>query len=358
MICLVLLLCFHGAAAHARDLGREHSHASIHHDAHDAGTLFHGAERPQAFMSMHGSAANEENGKLKLLLELPKHLKGQCVWMLIAICSMCCFGQVLRDCVGQTAGSIIGLCVTFGTVGYLLYSGIYSAYWAGQDVGIVCKVMCWWAIFLMVFWSCVACTVCCCAGLMLGIKNIAIKEMRKQYDAKMLEISGPRREYYESDCFKEKCNRMFEKADKDGNGTLDMAELQDVLVEATGDANIAGITPLLQQAFEEHGDSVVEKHEFLEMMKYVSVVALQEGRVTLEQAFEILQCPETASKSEVRKAYHKLASKYHPDKLGNVGADPEKLKRDMAEVNDAHAKVQEHFKEKDVLSPDKQEPGS
>jgi len=351
----VLLLCFHGgAAAHVRDLGREPIHVSIHHDAHDTGSLLHGAERPQAFMSLKGSAANEEGSKLELLLELPKKLKGQCVWMLLAVCGICCFGQVLNDCVGQQPASLIGFCVTVLTFSYLLHSGIYSAYWSGEDVGTICKIMCWWAICLMVFWSCFACCFCCCAGLFLTIKNIKIKEMQKEYAEKMSDISGPRREYYESDLFKKKCDGLFEKADKDGNGTLDMAELQDVLMEATGDPNIAAFSPLLQQAFEEHGDSVVEKHEFIEMMKYVSVVRLtDDGKFTLEQAYEILQCPETATKSEVRKAYYKLAQKYHPDKVSNSGVDAEKLKKDMSEVNDAHAKVQEHFKGMDAQSPDK-----
>jgi len=249
----------------------------------------------------------------------------------------------LQACVGQEAASRIGLFITVFTFVYLLVSGIYSAYWNGENVGVYCKIMCWWAIFMMMFWGCMVCSLCFFGVLFLGLKNEMIKKMRAEYEEKMQHISGPRKDYYESEHFKQKCDVMFEKADVDGNGTLDMSELQGVLVDITGDTNIASVAPLLQEAFEEHGNSVVEKHEFVEMMKFVNVSLLKEGSFTLEQAFEILQLPETASKPEVRKAYYKMAAKYHPDKQS--GDDPEKAKRDMAEINDAHAKIQDHFKD-------------
>jgi len=342
----VLFLCFYGVVAHVKDLGREHSHIST---KRDAGPSLHGAEQPQALLSLRGSATE---GRFELLRELPQHVKGQCVWMLAAICFMCCCGGALQALVGQEAASHIGMFITVFCFVYLLSSGIYSAYARGENVGTACKIMCWWVIFMMFFWSCFCCLLCCGVTLMLGLKNEMIKKMRAEYEEKMQHISGPRKDYYESDLFKQKCDRLFEKADSDGNGTLDMKELQGILVEVTGDPNIGNVAPLLQQAFEEHGDSVVEKHEFVEMMKFVSVVSLQEGTFTVEQAFEILQCPETASKSEVRKAYYKLAAKYHPDKQS--GDNPEKEKRDMACINDAHAKVQEHFKEIDEKSNDKE----
>merc|ERR1719460_262035 len=134
----------------------------------------------------------------------------------------------------------------------------------------------------------------------------------------MADISGPRRDYYESALFKEKCQRLFEKADVDGSGTLEMHELRDVLVEVTKDDNITQITPLLTEAFDQNNNNSVEKDEFVEMMKFVSVVSLQPGRFTVEQAFEILQLPETATMLEVNKAYKKMAIKYHPDKAGHI----------------------------------------
>merc|ERR1719352_913725 len=110
---------------------------------------------------------------------------------------------------------------------------------------------------------------------MLGIKNALIKQMKEEYDEKVKHISGPRRDYYESDLFRQKCDDLFDKADEDRSGTLDMKELQQILVDVTGNPDVALQTPLLQQAFDTHGDSVVEKHEFVEMMKFVSVSGLQ-----------------------------------------------------------------------------------
>ena len=48
--------------------------------------------------------------------------------------------------------------------------------------------------------------------------------------------------------------------------------------------------------------------------------------------YEILGVPRGASQEEVRKAYLKLAHKYHPDKTGGDKAAEEKLK----EVNAAY----------------------
>lgn len=248
----------------------------------------------------------------------------------------------MQSLCGEKAAAAVSSTISIFLFVYLLVSGIYGAYWRGESVGMYCKVLCWWAILQMVVFSCFLGLLCCGAAGHLIIKNAIIANMRGEYEEKIKGISGPRKDYYESQLFKDKCDRLFEKADADGSGTLDMHELEAILVEVTGEENIRGIVPLLQQAFEEHGDSVVEKHEFVEMMKFVSVNHLQEGKFTLEQAYEILQVEQGAPKSEVTKSYRKMAIKYHPDKRTDV--DAEVAKRDMAQINDAKAKVDEYLK--------------
>lgn len=48
----------------------------------------------------------------------------------------------------------------------------------------------------------------------------------------------------------------------------------------------------------------------------------------LEQSFKILEIKSNASKEEVKKAYRKMAMKYHPDKLEGVSDDIKKLAQD------------------------------
>ena len=37
--------------------------------------------------------------------------------------------------------------------------------------------------------------------------------------------------------------------------------------------------------------------------------------------YETLQIPTTATKSEIKKAYHKMARQYHPDKYSGLDAE-------------------------------------
>jgi len=334
---VVVVLCCTAACAHVVKFHGDQDHVSIDHvDPNAKLTLPAEETKPH----LRGAVADDWATGLILL---PAKSKGHCVYMLMALCFLCCGGGLMKSAVGEGATSVIMTVLSTGMFFYLLYSGIYSAYWNGEHVGIPCKIMCWWAILQMVCFAIASCLFCLVFGAAIAVKNIVIKKMQTEYEAMMKEISGPRRDYYESKLFKEKCERLFQKADADASGNLDMKELQAILVEITGNQAIAEKAPLLQEAFEQHGDSEVSQHEFVEMMKFVSVVSLKEGSMTVQQAFEILQLPETASKSEVTKSYHKMALKYHPDKRSDVS--PDVARRDMGQVNDAHAKVQEHLKE-------------
>jgi len=41
----------------------------------------------------------------------------------------------------------------------------------------------------------------------------------------------------------------------------------------------------------------------------------------VDSAYKILEVPKSATDEEVKKAYHKMAIKYHPDKVAHLGDD-------------------------------------
>ena len=58
--------------------------------------------------------------------------------------------------------------------------------------------------------------------------------------------------------------------------------------------------------------------------------------------YEVLGVPKTASQDEIKKAFHKLAHKYHPDK----GGDEKKFK----EINEAYQVLSDQQKELNTTS--------
>lgn len=285
---------------------------------------------------------------------IPKETRRSCIAMVSVLSFICC-------CLAPMVAGVSYFfswspaeamnCITFLSVAlslpmivWLMMSGIYSSWWRGEDVGLPCRIMCWWVIFLAVSLSIALCCFCCCAGLLVGLfnklKNERIVEMKEEYDKKARSLSGPRKEYYDSDFFKQKCNDIFDEADIDNNGILDMCELSDIVEDMLGKQAI-GKSILLQECFDESHDSQVEKLEFVEMMKYLSVMQLQDGRFTEEQAFEVLLLPPTAALADVNRSYKKLAAKYNPDK--RQGVDDKIVQRDMKELNEARTVLEKHF---------------
>lgn len=177
------------------------------------------------------------------------------------------------------------------------------------------------------------------------IKNKQIKMMHQKYEEEKGKLSGPRREYYESELFQRKCDGMFDKLDTDGNGTLDMSELQPMIAEEFQELDEMTRGPfgaMLKSAFDENGDSKVEKDEFKHMMQFISMIKFQEGKFTEESAWEVLQVdPKTGTHEQVKRSYKKLSLKYHPDK--RRGVPEEELRRDMAEINDAKRLLDQKF---------------
>ena len=56
--------------------------------------------------------------------------------------------------------------------------------------------------------------------------------------------------------------------------------------------------------------------------------------------YKVLEITETATDSEVKKAYRKLAIKFHPDKIGDLGEGPRKLAKErFLQVQGAYEKI-------------------
>ncbi len=59
-----------------------------------------------------------------------------------------------------------------------------------------------------------------------------------------------------------------------------------------------------------------------------------------DSAYKILEIDPDVNNDEVKKAYRKMAVKYHPDKVNHLGADFQKLANEkFKKVNDAYSKI-------------------
>jgi DnaJ like chaperone protein len=60
----------------------------------------------------------------------------------------------------------------------------------------------------------------------------------------------------------------------------------------------------------------------------------------VNSAYKILEIAPTASDEEVKKAYRKMAVKYHPDKVSHLGEEfQQKAKEKFQRVNEAYEKI-------------------
>ncbi|MEA3479042.1 MAG: TerB family tellurite resistance protein, partial [Bacteroidota bacterium] len=60
----------------------------------------------------------------------------------------------------------------------------------------------------------------------------------------------------------------------------------------------------------------------------------------VNSAYKILEVPEGATDAEVRKAYHKMAVKYHPDKVAHLGGDVKRAATDkFQKLNGAYEEI-------------------
>ena len=55
---------------------------------------------------------------------------------------------------------------------------------------------------------------------------------------------------------------------------------------------------------------------------------------------EVLEIDKSATDTEVKKAYRKMAVKYHPDKVGHLGDDFQKMAEEkFKQLNDAYERI-------------------
>ena len=70
--------------------------------------------------------------------------------------------------------------------------------------------------------------------------------------------------------------------------------------------------------------------------------SLNQDGISLQNAYKVLSIDDKATESEVKKAYRKLAIKYHPDKVAQLGEEFQKgAKEKFQKVQDAYEKVKE-----------------
>lgn len=83
------------------------------------------------------------------------------------------------------------------------------------------------------------------------------------------------------------------------------------------------------------------EHKTREQKKTKAPPGTAAKRDHVKSPWEVLQIPQGASKSEAKKAYLKLISMYHPDKVDSLGERLKELAAEVTkEINEAWAKIE------------------
>ena len=73
---------------------------------------------------------------------------------------------------------------------------------------------------------------------------------------------------------------------------------------------------------------------------YISLLSMYKKHQDVDWMYKVLQIEPTASDEEVKKAYRRMAMKYHPDKVATLGEDAKQLATDkFRKVNEAYEEI-------------------
>jgi DnaJ like chaperone protein len=126
--------------------------------------------------------------------------------------------------------------------------------------------------------------------------------------------------------------------------------LRDVSMQIGGSMDHASRLQLMHYLFGiANADGVIDKSELNIIEQIAGYLRISQKDFTsikamfiddTSSAYKILEINSNASNDEVKKAYRKMALKYHPDKVSHLGEDFQKAAEDkFQKVNDAYQKI-------------------
>lgn len=199
--------------------------------------------------------------------------------MLVLVCCVSPIAQVFLSSRGspiaaQVASAAVGAAVLVCCI-YLYQKGMVSKLFAGDEMGGWCLAVSIYAFLALGF---VAIQLCClvtvagAVGAAVVAQNMAVQQIRDKNTELSEALSPAMKVYYDSQEFKDKCNKLFWKADVNKNGKLEMIELREHVLSEMPDV---GQDKYFLLAFDENGNAEIEIEEFYEMMKYFDMVYRQ-----------------------------------------------------------------------------------
>jgi len=200
--------------------------------------------------------------------------------MFIAYCMFCTANPMAVYFFG-TAYCFIILSVVVGGI-YALHTGLTHDLLAGRAMfdptspsfGEKSCVL----LTLLSFFLCIQCSVTwCCVGIGM-VTSLMI--MKKATNERLELLSEEDQAHLNSDEFKEKCAKAFKEADLDGNGKLDLKELQEVVMFDLTEAQKEKVQQehLFQKAFvacDEDKNEFIDEEEFLHVMRWVQAHSME-----------------------------------------------------------------------------------
>lgn len=201
-----------------------------------------------------------------------------CQILLGTLVFLCCCGGATLQALAKIhpALTVLPTIVNIGVVAHLAVSGSFSHLFDGKLEGV-----CWWLCVLaliqlvcLLISTCLICMLTVAAVALApmakeAIKNQAIQEVRAEFDKLEKELPEDQKAYYMSHEFKNLCDTMFQSADTDCSGSLDMAELRKPILDKYGDHLVDDENFIL--AFDKNKNTTVELGEFRELSSTLSL---------------------------------------------------------------------------------------